>query len=278
MNKKMEHTMNWGLVCSPNVKKSLNLSQDIYEFLQEKETVFPEKKLAESLEIKGYSLKEINHHADIVITVGGDGTIIRTLDQVEQPVFAINSGGMGFLSEVESKYALEGLKRVINKDYTIEERKKLKVLFDGVRLSDATNEVTLQTAKIAKIMYLQIFVEGELMDTLGADGVIVATPTGSTSYALSVGGPIMDPAVNAMVIAPLAPFRLSARPWIVPLNKKVRLKVLPKSKETKLVIDGKFTKDASIDNEIIITESEKKARFIRFGESFYQMVRLKLVR
>jgi NAD+ kinase len=88
----------------------------------------------------------------------------------------------------------------------------------------------------------------------------------------------MDPAVEAMIIAPMAPFRLSARPWVVPLKKKVQLQVLPKSKETKLVIDGNYAIDVTNDKRITVMESERKARFIRFGESFYQMVRLKLVR
>jgi len=88
----------------------------------------------------------------------------------------------------------------------------------------------------------------------------------------------MDPSVNAMIIAPLAPFRLSARPWIIPLNKKINVKLLPKSKETKLVIDGYYAENVTTESIITVTGSEKKSRFVRFGESFYQMVRLKLVR
>jgi len=270
--------MKWGLVCSPNIKKSFPVAKDVYEFLCEHGEVLPEKEFADKIEVHGYTLIEINRESDIVVTVGGDGTILRTLREVEKPIFAINSGGMGFLAEVESKYAIDGLERVLSGDYNIEERAKIKILLDDRRLPDAANEVTIQTGRIAKIMYLQIFVDQELLETLGADGVIIATPTGSTSYALSVGGPIMDPSVNAMIIAPLAPFRLSARPWVIPLNKKITVKVLPKSKETKLVIDGNYTEDLTTKNIVVVTGSEKKARFIRFGESFYQMVRLKLVR
>jgi len=270
--------MQWGLVCSAHMKKSISLAKEIYMFLSEENNVFVEKTIAEKLNVDGVSFAKINKKADVVVTIGGDGTIIRTLRDVEQPIFAINSGGMGFLSEVESKYAMNGLKQVMTGEYNVEERAKIKVEVNDVRLPDAANEVTLQTARIAKIMYFQIFVENELVETLGADGVIVATPTGSTSYALSVGGPIMDPAVEAMIIAPLAPFRLSTRPWIVPFNKKIRLNVLPKSRETRLVIDGSFEKNITCDDKIIVSKSEKKARFIRFGESFYQMVRLKLVR
>lgn len=270
--------MKWGLICKPNVKRTFSVARDVYEFLSGEDEVFAEKSFAEKAGVKGYSLEEINKKADIVVTVGGDGTILRVLEVVEKPVFAINSGGMGFLAEVESKYAIGGLKQVIDGKYNVEERVKLKIMLDGKRLPDATNEVTVQTGKIAKIMYLQLFVENELLETLGADGVIVATPTGSTSYALSVGGPIMDPSVDAMIIAPLAPFRLSARPWIVPLYKKIGIKLLPKSKETKLVIDGNYTENVTAESSIVVTGSEKKARFVRFGESFYQMVRLKLVR
>jgi NAD+ kinase len=270
--------MKWGLVCKSTAKKTVSLAKEVYEFLSDEGEVFAEKSFAKVTEIKGYSLEEINKKADIVVTVGGDGTILRVFEVVEKPVFAINSGGMGFLAEVESKYAIAGLKQVIDGEYNVEERAKLKIMLDGKKLPDATNEVTVQTARIAKIMYLQLFVENELLETLGADGVIIATPTGSTSYALSVGGPIMDPCVSAMIIAPLAPFRLSARPWIVPLDKKIGIKLMPKSKETKLVIDGNYTENVTTENNIVVTGSEKKARFVRFGESFYQMVRLKLVR
>jgi len=270
--------MNWGLVCSSNRKKSLTLAKDVFEFLSENSNVFIEKDVSSHFNKKGLSLSQINSKVDIVVTVGGDGTIIRTLKEVDKPVFAINSGGMGFLSEVEAKYAMNGLQKVMDGDYNIEERSKLRIDVDGKRLPDAANEVTVQTAKIAKIMYFQLFVENDLIETMGADGIIISTPTGSTSYALSVGGPIMDPSVDAMIVAPLAPFRLSARPWIIPLKKKMRVSVLAKSKETKLVIDGNYVEDVTPKSEILVTGSEKKARFIRFGESFYQMVRLKLVR
>lgn len=270
--------MKFGIVCNPHKKKSVSLAKDVFMFLSEHGEVYAEEGVATHLNVESLALSELNDRTDIVVTIGGDGTIIKALQGVEKPLFAINSGGMGFLSEVESKYALEGLQRVVDNDFTVEERAKLKILVNDERLPDATNEMTLQTARIAKIMYFQLFVEDELLDTLGADGIIIATPTGSTSYSLSVGGPIMDPSVKAMVVAPLAPFRLSARPWVVPLQKKIRVKVLPKSKATKLVVDGDYSLDVSTKDKIIVTGSEKKACFVRFGESFYQMVRLKLVR
>ena len=268
----------WGLVCNPGVKRTVSLAKDVTEFLSEHGTVLVEQAIASEIQQKGSSFKEINKDADIVVTIGGDGTILMAMSEIDKPVFAINSGGIGFLSELESKYAFEGLKQIIEGKYNIEERAKLKITLDGKRLPDATNEVTIQTARIAKILYLKIFVDDELIESMGADGVIIATPTGSTSYSLSVGGPIMDPTVNAMIIAPLAAFKLSARPWIIPLDRRVSVHLLPKSKETNLVIDGRYLSPVAQESSIIVTGSEKKARFIRFGESFYQMVRLKLMR
>jgi len=270
--------MKWGIICNFYNKKAVSFACDIYDFLKKEGEVFAEDCVAKKKSIKGYNHEEINEKSDIVITIGGDGTILRALEKVEKPIFAINSGGMGFLTEVESKYAISGLKKVIDGKYNVEERAKLKVTVDGKRLPDASNEVTVQTSRIAKIIYLKVFVDDELIDTFGADGVIVATSTGSTSYALSAGGPILDPSVSAMVIAPLAPFKLSARPWVVPLDRKVGIKLVFKSNESKVVIDGESPQKITQDSNIVITGSEKKARFVRFGESFYQMVRLKLVR
>jgi NAD+ kinase len=270
--------MKWGVVGRSDANKSISLAETVIDYLSDNGEVFIEEHLADAVDKKGHNLKEIDKKADIVVTIGGDGTILRAVKEIEKPVFAINSGGMGFLSEVESKYAIGGLKKVIAGNYNVVERSKLQITLDGKILPDALNEVTVQTDRIAKILYLKMFVDEELIETMGADGVIIATPTGSTSYALSVGGPIMDPSVNAMIIAPLAPFKLSARPWIIPMERKIGIVLLTKSKESKIVIDGGFEMQVTQQSDIVITGSEKKARFVRFGESFYQMVRLKLMR
>jgi NAD+ kinase len=270
--------MKWGLIYNYNIKKAFSLAEEICDFLKDKGDVFTEEDFANKKGITGYSLEDINKNADIVITIGGDGTILRALEKIDKPIFAINSGGMGFLTECDSENAIDGLNQIITGKYNVEERAKLKVMVDGRRLPDAANEATVQTAKIAKMIHLEIYVDDELLEAFGADGVIVATSTGSTSYSLSAGGPIVDPAVNAMVITPLAPFKLSTRPWVIPLDKKIGVKLLPKSKDSKIVIDGESAQSITLDSNIEITSSDKKARYVRFGESFYQMVRLKLVR
>lgn len=270
--------MKWGIISKTGEKRTADLAQEVYDFLSEQGEVFVETQLADSLQTEGYSSKEINDRVDIVATIGGDGTILRALQNIEKPVFAINSGGMGFLTEVESKYAIDGLKKVLNGNYNVEERVKLKVTLDGKRLPDAANEITVQTGRIAKILSFQVFVDDELIETLKADGIIIATPTGSTSYAMSAGGPVLDPLVEAVVVTFLAPFKLSARPWVIPNTREICIQLLPKSKDSKLVIDGGHVYPITSKNKVCATASEKKARFVRFGESFYQTVRLKLIR
>ncbi|KAA0008212.1 MAG: NAD(+)/NADH kinase [Thermoplasmata archaeon] len=270
--------MRWGLVAKPNDKTVERIAKEVYSFIKENGEVFAETKIAKPLGIKGFSTAEINKEAEVVVTVGGDGTILFALKEIDKPIFAINSSAMGFLTEVDAKYAESGLKKLLKGDYNVEERAKLKVLLDEERLPDAANEVTVQTATIAKIIDFNIFVDDEVIDVLKADGVIIATPTGATGYALSVGGPIVDPRVDAAVIAPIAPFRLSTRPWIVPIDKRVCVELAGESKVAKLVVDGRDSFDLHPGQRVCITLSETRARFIRFGETFYQTVRLKLVR
>lgn len=270
--------MKWGIVIKPNDRKVAKIAKEIMDFLKKNGEVYLEKKFADYLKIEGFTTKDLNNLCDIVITVGGDGTILFALQEIEKPIFAINCSAMGFLTEIDAKFAKSGIEKILKGEYNIEERFKLKVFLDDKRLEDCTNEITVQTANIAKIIEFSVLVDGELIDRLRADGIIVATPTGATGYALSVGGPIVDPSVDAVVVAPIAPFKLSARPWILPSKKKICVELGEESKDAKLVIDGRNSYDVKPGQKVCVTLSEKKARFIRFGETFYQSVRLKLVR
>ncbi|MCD6237310.1 MAG: NAD(+)/NADH kinase [Thermoplasmata archaeon] len=272
--------MKWGIIVKPNDEKARKIAKELHEFLsKKKENIYFEKRSAEELDIKeSFTLKELNESVDIAVTVGGDGTILFALREIEKPVFAINSSAVGFLTEADGKTAKSGLEQILKGEYNIVERAKLKVVMDGKRLPDAANEITLQTANIAKMIEFDVLVDEEIIESMEADGIIIATPTGATGYALSVGGPIVDPEIQGAVIAPIAPFKLSARPWIVPYRKKICVELTKDSKEAKLVIDGRDYISVSPGKKVCVTASEKKARFVRFGESFYQAVRLKLVR
>jgi NAD+ kinase len=124
--------------------------------------------------------------------------------------------------------------------------------------------------------HYQIFLSGQLVDDVRADGIIVATPTGSTCYAMSAGGPILDPSVNAFVIVPLAPFKLSARAVVVPSDKRISISLMD-DKPSKLVLDGQYEETVGHGDRIELTASERPARFIRFSPDFYAHIRRKLM-
>lgn len=274
--------MKWGLVCKPNIDHVFDETVRIHEYLESKgETIQLEERLAEQLEQDGTPLPEMD--ADLYVTVGGDGTILLTLEHTEKPVLAVNAGGVGFLTEVEPKYAPSAIDRILSGDYAVEERTRLAAFLGRERLPDAINEVTVQTAKIAKLIKFRLRVDDEVVDTIRGDGVIVATSTGSTGYAMSVGGPIIHPRVDAVVVAPIAPFRLSARPLVVPYDSVVEVTLLERKsgkddKGAKVVIDGQHGYGLPYDGTVTMKPSPRRSRFVRFQENFYGRVRTKLIR
>jgi NAD+ kinase len=233
-----------------------------------------EKRAADALGKKGVLLP--NMDADVIITIGGDGTILRTLQGTDSPILGINAGVLGFLTEVQPDEAKTAVKKVLSGKYRIEERLKLRTSMDGKRLEDATNEAVIHTAAIAKMRHFAISVDGTPATEMRADGLIVATPTGSTCYAMSVGSSIIDPRVEALVIAPIAPFRLSARPFVVPARSKISVSI-KEPRECIMVIDGQCEFEMNGNEKLVFTESDKKARFVSFQDDFYRNLEEKLV-
>ena len=130
---------------------------------------------------------------DMLVIAGGDGTILHALHMTNAPVLSINTGSVGFLAELGVEEIEKGIKSVLKGDYLLDKRMRLKCTVNGRRQLDATNEVVVHTAAVSKMMTLELSIDGNYVDTVRADGLIVASPTGSTSYALSTGGPILDP-------------------------------------------------------------------------------------
>jgi len=217
-----------------------------------------------------------NMNAEVIITVGGDGTILRTLQGTDTPILGVNAGVLGFLTEVQPDQVRSAVKKVVSGKFRIEERLKLKTIMDGKRLEDATNEAVIHTAHIAKMRHFAISVDGTPATEMRADGLIVATPTGSTCYAMSVGSSIIDPRVDALVIAPIAPFRLSARPFVVPARSKIQV-TIKEPRECIMVIDGQCEFDMCGKEKLVFTASDKKARFVSFKDDFYRNLEEKLV-
>jgi NAD+ kinase len=279
-----EGTLTWALVGKagiPHVRKEALWIRD--HLVSRGQRVLLETDLAQAAGEPGRSLEQLDHEADLFLTVGGDGTILMAQHVTDKPIFGVNAGAIGFLAEVEPPQAAAGIEQVIRGDYRVEERDKLSAWLGPQRLPDATNEVTLQTSRIAKLIRFRITVGGEVLDTLRGDGIIVSTATGSTGYAMSVGGPLVHPLVHGTVLAPIAPFRLSARPWVVPSDAVVELTLEDRdsqagSGQARVVVDGQHGFEVSPGQSVRIAPSPRKARFIRLGSGYYERVRSKLTR
>jgi NAD+ kinase len=233
-----------------------------------------ESHAAEGLGAEGIPLGQMD--VDIIITIGGDGTILRTLQGSDAPVMGVNAGVLGFLTEVQPDEIKVAIGKLLRGDYRIVKRVKLKTTMDGRRLEDATNEAVIHTAHISKMRYFEVSVDGTRATDMRADGIIVATPVGSTCYAMSVGSAIIDPRVDALVIAPIAPFRLSARPLVVPAKSKISV-TITEPKECIMVLDGQSEVKMTGAEKVVFTASEKKARFVTLQSDFYKNLEEKLV-
>jgi NAD+ kinase len=255
------------------------LVKDIVTHLKPKAEVLIDTRTAEILHLKGTHVAEMRSKgADFIISIGGDGTVLRGIQKMDDPlpVLGINMGTIGFLVDVNPEEALEVIDKVLS-GFEFEERSRLSIRVNDENLPPATNEVVIITASPAKMLSYRIFVDKSRLEELRADGVVFATSTGSTAYAMSAGGPIVDPRVDGTVIVPLAPFKLSARPWVVPAKSKIRVEITVPKKEAVLVIDGQYTRKIKEDDTILITKADKPARFVKIGEGgFYEKVRSKL--
>ena len=215
---------------------------------------------------------------DMAVILGGDGTLLRAEAKMkpEIPVFGINMGTVGFLTDTEVQDTFTALDEILRGDYYKEKRTRLVVSHENNQYS-AINEVVLMTNKPAKMLHFQIKVDGEIIDEVRADGLIVSTPSGSTAYAMSAGGPIVDPKVGGFIIIPICPYKLGARPFVVSDNSEITVKLLKKGKTAVFVMDGQRNEEAEYEEEIKFKKSDKDVYFIRTSTKyFYKKVKEKL--
>ncbi len=231
---------------------------------------------------KSASEDELYRIADIIITVGGDGTIIRYAKRAAldgKAILGINAGRMGYLANIEqNEYKL--LSKLKTQEYSIEKRMMLdvKVCENGNTVGEFTalNEVVITSGFMARIIDVAAFVEG---DSIGyrADGLIVSTPTGSTAYSMSAGGPIIDPVTENMCITPICSHSLSAKPILLSAERTVKIKAHSKKRaDIYLSVDGRKSANVKPYTEIFITKSEKTAQLVRLNNrSFYKTLSAK---
>lgn len=269
-----------GLVARYDKRKALKLTEDLADHLTNKGLkVFTEDTLRGKVNTRGEIVPLARMKTDFIITIGGDGTILRTavtIPKPEPPILAINMGIRGFLTEVEPKQAFNAVDRCLNGEYKIEKCMKLSTKADGITFPDALNEVVITHDEPAKLLYMRILKNRKPILTCQADTLIISTQTGSTGYSLSAGGPVLDPNVNSFVLTPICPLT-DFRPVVFPADSTLTVEA-DKPRRMLVLIDGQCTQLVrSKRPSVTITRSKHETSFIRFGENFYDRLRSRLL-
>jgi NAD+ kinase len=202
--------------------------------------------------------KELDKSFDLLLSIGGDGTILRAATLVRNlgiPILGINAGRLGFLASVQKEDIAVFLQMVVDKNYKISKRTLLKATVfpknkDLMEINFAMNEISVSRKDTTSMITIEAYLDGELLTSYWADGLIIATPTGSTGYSLSCGGPILTPEVKGLVITPIAPHNLNARPLVIPDSTQIKLCVSGREEQYLVSMDSRIT---SVGNESVIT-------------------------
>lgn len=262
------------IVARPELKGAIELARKLLKALA-KEDVVLERRLAAKLGRRGAAIGGMR--ADAIVTIGGDGTVLFAQQQApDVPVLGINLGGTGFLADVSPRDALKAVRRMAAEELPIRERERLATQIAGKRLRDALNEAVVSPAEVGKSLMFRVLVDGKLAMRTQGDGMIIATPTGSTAYALAAGGSVLDPSLGALAIVPVCAVRQRVSPLVVPGESVIKVELLRPDRRALVVIDGRRAAEVDPADELVFRRSERPAKFFKWGDDFYQKVREKL--
>lgn len=224
--------------------------------------------------------------ADMVLVLGGDGTLLhaaRVFSNLQIPLMGVNFGYLGFLTTLEKDSVYAGLQKVLQGEFVVEERMLLDVALEraGQRIGTyrALNDSVVSKRSLARMVDLEVGIDDCIVDHFSADGIIVATPTGSTAYSLSAGGPIVEPSLSAFLLTPVCAHNLYSRPMVVSAETVVTIRVVCSSSDVTLTLDGQLGIMLHEEDRVIVQRSADTARFVRLRDrGFYQILHDKLRR
>ncbi len=257
------------------------------EWLSSRVTVRLADDLAASLKLSAsYETaprQEIADGCDMLITLGGDGTILaaaQTAARYAVPILGVKFGGLGFLAEVGAEEFLPVMEKILQGEYDVQERIALQAQLEDGEPFVALNEIAVDKGKQYRVVRLKVTINGELLNTYIGDGVMIATPTGSTAYSLAAGGPILAPELHAMLITPICPHSLSARPVVVSDDSVISIEHVMAKESVAISADGRFVSHLHGDQSIEVRKADFTIKLVRklppLAGSFYDTLRSKL--
>jgi len=228
--------------------------------------------------------EQLASSVDLILVLGGDGTMIATarmIGDTEVPVIGVNYGGLGYLAEFPIDELFSALEAILSGQYKVQERVMLAVeLWRGEELitrNRVLNDVVVNKSALARIIEIEAYLNSQIVNLFRADGLIVATPTGSTAYNLSAGGPVIYPSMNAVVITPICPFTLSNRPIVVPDESSIEVRLMTDKEEVALTLDGQVGFPLEVNDRIVISKSDTSFNLVQPpNRNYFDVLRDKL--
>ena len=281
-----------GIVAKPRLTAVSKDLPAIASWLQARgvEPVFDDAtaELAEQAGLRRVARDDLPRHVDLVLLLGGDGTLLGMADRIakaglEVPILGVNFGGLGFMTEVTYDELYASLEAALAGTAPVESRLMLRAVIERDGQSRAEhyvlNDVTVTGGSLSRVVEFAVSVGGEFVARFHADGIIVSTPTGSTAYNLSAGGPIVHPAVHALVLNPIAPHTLTNRPLVIPASADVLVQPHPRGdgSEVYVTFDGQAGERLDFSDTVRVQQAARPARLVRArNRSYYQVLREKL--
>jgi NAD+ kinase len=287
MNTKIETV---GVVVKPNHPEAWHTACELSEWLEKREVKLVGRPYAmamaaaEQCEIETVDQAAFASEADLIVVLGGDGTMISTARLIgdhDALVLGINYGSLGYLTEFRIEEMLPALESVLAGVFTVDSRVMLtaehrrgdEVLAKGRVL----NDVVINKAALARIIEIETSFNGQFVNSFRADGLIVSTPTGSTAYNLSAGGPIIYPSMNAVVVTPICPFTLTNRPIVVPDTAEIELRLMSDSEDVVLTLDGQTGYTIKAQDRVKIRKSQTTFNLVEPpNRNYFDVLRNKL--
>lgn len=279
--------MKIGIIAKPHIEEPFEITQKLSSWLKEKGVeVFVEKDLGKKIDHpNSVDRADIPELVDVILVFGGDGTFLgvaRLACKHGTPILGINLGGLGFLTEVTVEELYPMMERIIEGNYDVEERQMLLTTIhrekDTIGTYEVLNDVVINKGAVARIIDLGIYIEDSHVTTYRADGIILSTPTGSTAYSLSAGGPIVHPRIPVTIITPICPHTLTNRPLVVSSEMKVEIKVTTNEPDTYLTLDGQIGVRLNTGDIIEVKRTDTSVKLIKSPyRDFFTILKTKLM-
>ena len=277
---------NVGIVANLNKENALDSVKNIVDWLEQR-GIAPrlEERLGAAMGREGFSLSELPNHCELMIVMGGDGTLLavaRHACRTRLPLLGVNLGGLGFLTELTVSEVAPTLERIRQGQLVVEERMMLEArVEDNLGLVTSRyvclNDAVINKSAFSRAVQINMCVSDVYVGTFLADGLIVSTPTGSTAYSLSAGGPVMKPTIEALIATPICPHTLAVRPLIFSKDEELKIEVLADESEVTLTLDGQEGRRLAKGEKALFSRAKETTLLVCSGDrSFYEVLRTKL--